>query len=108
MAFTDGACVEICVDARYPSVASAQAEAAHFAGPLGKLAGFMRGGLDHVVLKFGTPGAFAEADGHFIIVTTGNMAVRRSQHDMDETIFHESVHATLDADYLESIAWLQA
>jgi hemolysin type calcium-binding protein len=108
MRFSDGATIEIRADQRFASVADALAEVEHFAGPLGKLPGFMRQDLSHVVFNIGDRGAFAEASGRFFVVSSENMAARRSTHDMEETIFHETIHATLDARHLNTAAWQDA
>lgn len=34
--------------------------------------------------------------------------MRISNNDLEETIFHESIHAALDSEYLESTEWLNA
>lgn len=108
MAFSDGARVRIFADARFDSVAAAQEEVAHFAGPLGKLPSFMRVELSHVVLNIADHGAKAEADANFMMVSTENMAIRRANNDMEETIFHEAVHASLDNTVGSSEAWRAA
>ena len=36
------------------------------------------------------------------------MDTRISNNDLEETVFHESVHASLDSTYLRSQAWLDA
>ncbi len=108
MTFSDGTSVQIRADETFPTLDAARAEAEHFAGPLGKLPGFMRDRLSHVILNIGDRGAFGEAEGRFFVVSTENMATRRANHDMEETIFHETVHATLDALYLTDDRWLAA
>jgi len=65
-------------------------------GPLGRLPKFMRQALDHVVVHNGDETAFAEDKGHFFVVYSENIENRVSTHDLEETVFHESVHATLD------------
>ena len=37
-----------------------------------------------------------------------NIRTRISNHDLEETIFHESVHATLDSKYARSRKWRRA
>lgn len=75
---------------------------------VGKLPTFMRKTLDHVVIHEGIETAFAEHIGHFFVMYSGNIRNRISTNDLEETVFHESVHATLDEKYLNSDGWLNA
>jgi len=87
-------------------------EATHYAkmllGPVGKLPMSMRKKLAHVAVLKGNESAFAEDKGHFFTVYSENMDIRFGNKDLEETVFHESVHATLDEIYAESEAWLFA
>ena len=51
---------------------------------------------------------FAEDKGHFFVLYSENVKKRIRSHDIEETIFHESVHATLDDDYLGNADWIEA
>lgn len=75
---------------------------------IGKLPAIMRSELDHVVIHKGDETAFGEADGHFFVLYSDNILTRIRNHDLEETVFHESVHATLDAKYLGGRKWLEA
>ena len=75
---------------------------------VGKLPTFMRDTLSHVVIHKGDETAFAEHEGHFFVLYSGNIQTRISNHDLEETVFHESVHATLDLEYLGSAEWRKA
>ena len=77
-------------------------------GPVGKLPHFMRNKLDHIVIHKGNESAFAEADGRFFVLYTENMATRIANHDLEETVFHESIHATMDKKYSRNKSWLKA
>ena len=74
----------------------AEGYARKLAGPLGKLPQTMRKGLKHVVVHNGDQTAFAEHLGNFFVVYSKNMDTRISNNDLEETVFHESVHATMD------------
>ncbi|WEK04372.1 MAG: hypothetical protein P0Y65_19690 [Candidatus Devosia phytovorans] len=95
----------------HPSVGS-KPDAENFAGlllgPLGRLPAIMRQRLSHVVVHSGYHAAFAEHLGHFFVLYADNIQARIGTHDLEETVFHESVHATLDADWSQSAEWLQA
>jgi hypothetical protein len=95
----------------HPSVGSrveAERLAGLLLGPLGRLPSIMRQRLSHVVVHSGYHAAFGEHLGHFFVVYADNIQSRIDTHDLEETVFHESVHATLDADWAQSAEWLEA
>lgn len=106
--FSNGNYTEIWAHSSFGSLDAAQEYAEKLTSRLGKLPEFMRNELSHVVLHNGNAGAFAESEANFFVVYSQNIDVRISNNDLEETIFHESIHATLDALYLESNAWLEA
>lgn len=107
-AFSDGNKVEIWAHSLFESVSEAKKYAQMLTDPLGKLPKFMRKTLLHVVVHKGDETAFGESEGHFFVLYSQNMETRISNHDLEETVFHESVHATLDSDYQKDEKWLQA
>lgn len=106
--FSNGERTEIWVHSSFGSQIAAEEYATKLTGPLGKLPDFMRNELSHVVVHKGDANAFAEADANFFVVYSSTMDLRIGTTDLEETIFHESVHATLDAHYLDRKVWLQA
>lgn len=106
--FSNGNYTEIWAHSSFQSQSLAQEYANKLTDRLGKLPEFMRNRLSHVVLHNGNSGAFAESEANFFVIYSQNIDVRISNNDLEETIFHETVHATLDSDYLQSDAWLQA
>lgn len=68
----------------------------------------MRSKLDHVVIHKGDEVAFGEKGGHLFVLYSDNIRTRIRNHDLEETVFHESVHATLDAKYLRARKWRNA
>lgn len=106
--FADGTNVEVWVHSDVGSEDNARALVEQVGPRLGKLPTFMRDTLRHVVIHAGDGGAFAEDQGHFFVLYADNMATRIRNNDLEETVFHESVHATLDAQYLRSAAWVSA
>jgi len=64
--------------------------------------------LDHVVINNGDNTAFAETQGHFFVLYSENMDNRISTHDLEETVFHESVHASIQDIYENDTAWTNA
>ena len=65
---------------------------------VGELPTFMRATLDHVVIHRGDETAFGESEGHFFVLYSVNIRTRIRNHDLEETVLHESVHATLDSE----------
>jgi hypothetical protein len=106
--FQDGTQVKVWADSAFGSREVAERYANMLAGPLGKLPELMRRKLSHVVVHQGDETAFAESEGHFLVLYSQNMKTRVRNHDLEETVFHESVHATLDSQHNQSKAWLSA
>lgn len=106
--FLDQSTVGIWVHPSIGSEEDAQYQAGLLVGPLGRLPAVMRQGLSHVVIQSGYHAAFGEHLGHFFVVYADNVRARIETHDLEETVFHESVHATLDAEWAQSDEWLRA
>ena len=107
-AFRDDGKVQIWLHPSFGSRGTAQRYAEMLSDPLGKLPELMRGKLSHVVVHKGDETAFAESEGHFFVLYSENMETRVRNHDLEETVFHESVHATLDSKHAKSCAWTSA
>lgn len=106
--FRDGTAVDAFVHPDLGSRSRAAVLIDDVAHPLGRLPTLMRHRLRHVVIHKGDETAFAEDKGHFFVLYSENIAKRLRSHDLEETIFHESVHATLDAGHATSRAWRKA
>lgn len=106
--FLDGTAVGIWAHPSVGDTEQAKVIANQVTGPLGRLPSFMRQRLRHVVIHHGDETAFAEDLGQFFVLYDGNMAKRVSTNDLEETVFHESVHATLDASFGQSGTWRAA
>ena len=74
---------------------------------IGKLPTLMQATLDLVVIHWDDETAFGESEGHFFVLYSVNIRTRIRNHDLEETVFHESVHATLGSEYARSKEWLQ-
>jgi hypothetical protein len=68
----------------------------------------MRELLNHAVIHEGNETAFSEDRGRFFVMYTENIRSRISTQDISETVFHESVHATLDIPHAASSEWQAA
>jgi hypothetical protein len=106
--YKDGTSVGLWAHSDFGSQSTALQSVEPVARAIGKLPTFMRSKLDHVVIHKGDEVAFGEADGHFFVLYSDNIHTRIRNHDLEETVFHESVHATLDATYLSNRAWRNA
>lgn len=106
--FLDGTAIQLWVHPDFRNTFAATLAAQKLTGPLGHLPWFMRERLDHVVVHKGDETAFAEDRGRFFVVYDGNMDKRISTHDLEETVFHESVHATMDVPIAHSAEWRKA
>lgn len=106
--FSDGSKVGIWLHNSFENVANAEKYAQLLTRPLGKLPEVMRKKLHHVVVHKGNETAFGESEGHFFVLYSENMETRIRNHDLEETVFHESVHATLEYRYKKDAAWLKA
>lgn len=106
--YKDGTSVDLWAHPDFGSQSAAMASAEPVAQAIGKLPTLMRSKLDHVVIHEGDETAFAEDLGHFFVIYSDNIRTRIRNNDLEETIFHESVHATLDSKYARSRKWRRA
>lgn len=106
--FTDGETMEIWCHSTFGTQAAAQGYAEKLGPRLGKLPVFQRNMVNHVVIHNGDAGAFAELEGQFFILYSDNMDRRISTNDLEETVFHESVHASYQFMFQNDPAWLNA
>jgi hypothetical protein len=106
--YKDGTSVGLWAHSDFGTKPTAQRFVEPVAQAIGKLPTVMRSKLDHVVIHKGDEFAFGEADGHFFVLYSDNIRTRIRTHDLEETVFHESVHATLDAKYLRNRSWRNA
>jgi len=106
VAFADGASTQIWAHPDLGDTAGRYAETV--ARAMGHLPTKMREPLSHVVLLDGDETAFAEDRGRFFVLYSQNIDRRVSTNDLEETIFHEAVHATLDIPLAASDDWRAA
>lgn len=88
--------------------AASKRYANHVGNALAKLPEELRRKLSHVVLHDGNETAFAEEVGRFFVIYSENIDRRLATHDLEETVFHETIHATLEAVHAKSPAWIRA
>lgn len=106
--YGDGSSVGIWVHPDVGDIEQATVIATKIINPVGMLHKVMRSKLDHIVIHNGDETAFAEKNAHFFVLYSNNIATRIANNDLEETVFHEAVHATLDKQHAESEAWKTA
>lgn len=108
--FTDGTKVGIALDQEFGGRQAAEQDALKYAPRIGKLPPLYRRNLKHVVVHKGgvDTTAFAEDKGHFFILYSDNAAKRIGTNDLEETIFHEATHASIQVEHLGGAAWNRA
>jgi hypothetical protein len=106
--FTNNKKIQIWAHSNFGSKNNAEVYVNKLTDKLGKLPVFLRDQLLHVVVHKGDGGAFAEDLGKFFVLYSDNMDTRIGNNDLEETVFHESVHVALDLQYAESDSWLKA
>lgn len=106
--FNDGTRVKLAVDADFKTQDDARKEALRYAPRLGKLPTALRRGVDRVVVHKGGEDVTAFSDVGLIVVYSENATKRIGTHDLEETLFHESVHAVWDKSQASSAEWLNA
>lgn len=108
MYFTDGTEVQLIMAPEVGDEAAAKAMAANFEGPLGALPTTMRLGVPAIKVYGHDSGPSSEPDGGWFSMGAQQVQDRLDDNDLHETVFHESVHMSLDAVYVGSQAWTAA
>lgn len=106
--FTDGTKVNLALDEKFKTKEAARKEAKRYVGPLGRLPTVLRQGVNRVVVHQGGRDTTAFSDVGLIVIYSDNASKRISNHDLEETFFHESVHAAWDKKHAASEAWKRA
>lgn len=106
--FSNGKKLGIWCHSSFGSQAAAEEYADKLCPRLGKLPFLHLNMLDHVVVHNGNATAFAETEGNFFVLYSQNMDARISTHDLEETVFHESVHASIQEVYEDDPVWTNA
>ena len=108
--FTEGTTIDFALDKRFGSREAAEKDVARYMPMAGRLPKLYRRKIRHVVVHRGgeETTAFAEDKGHFFVIYSGNATKRIRTHDLEETFFHESTHASIQADHVNGQAWSRA
>lgn len=106
--YSDRTIVQILAHENLGSRPAAEVYVNLLANAIGQQPRFNRVNLHHVILHKGSETAFAEEKGRFFVIYSDNMDTRISNHDLQETVFHESAHIALEVDHATSAGWIQA
>jgi hypothetical protein len=106
--FNDGTRVRLAIDAEFATLDSARQEALRYTPRLGRLPTALRRGVERVVVHKGGEKVTAFSDLGLIVLYADNATKRIGTHDLEETVFHESVHAAWDKAHAKSAPWLDA
>ena len=115
--FADGLTMQVNVNPEFGSEAAARAEAVIHMEALGRLPTRMREGVGRFGIHDGTPtfsagprggGMGPAGERGRIIAYAARTRARAAEDGLEETLFHEAVHATLDADWAGSPEWRAA
>mgnify|MGYP001765650037 CR=1 FL=1 len=103
--YSDGARIEVAVNPEFPAEAT-EAIARRFALPLGQLPTALRAGIGRFSVHGGDQG-FHAGDGQ-IVVYTGRADRRAADLHLEESLFHEAVHASWNRDHAAATGWRTA
>ena len=115
--FADGLTTRVNVNPEFGSEAAARAEAVTHMEALGRLPTRMREGVGRFGIHDETPtfsagprggGMGPAGERGRIIAYAARARARAAEDGLEETLFHEAVHATLDADWAQSPEWRAA
>lgn len=106
--FSDGTRINLAMDSDFQTQDHARNEALRYTPRLGKLPTALRRGVDRVVVHQGGAEVTAFSDVGLIVLYADNATKRIKTHDLEETVFHESVHAAWDKMHGSSVAWQAA
>ena len=106
--YDDGTRVDLAIDTDFETEEKARAEAMRYVVRLGKIPTSLRRGVERLVVHEGNEGTTAFNDRGLIVVYSANATKRISTHDLEETLFHESVHAAWDLAHANSPEWRAA
>lgn len=115
--FADGLTTQVNVNPEFGSEEAARAEAETMMEALGRLPTRMREGVGRFGIHDGTPtfsagprggGEGPRGERGRIIAYAGRARERAAKDGLEETLFHEAVHATLDAEWADAPEWRAA
>lgn len=104
--FTDSPPIDIILNPEFETPEAAEAEARRYTRGLGQLPLVFRHGIRQFGIHKGDP-TYSAGPGK-IFVYADRTTVRIEQNHLEESLMHESVHASMDAKYARSADWQAA
>lgn len=104
--YADGASIEIAINPEFGSPENAREQAELYAPALGRLPSSLRAGIKRFSVHDGRRGFHAGTGG--IVVYADTTANRLSYDHLEESLFHEAVHASWDHAHRLAPAWISA
>lgn len=104
--YNDGSSIEIAINPEFGSPEAAEKEASRYTVALGQLPTSLRSGIGRFSVHKGSKG-FHAGTGQ-IVFYAGTATKRESYNHLEESIFHEAVHASWDAKHRLAPAWVKA
>lgn len=104
--FSDAPPIDIILNPEFGDAAEARAEALRYAYRLGQLPRLLRGGIRQLGVHKGKEGFHAGTGKIFMYQDQSSLRI--SQKKLEESLFHEAVHASLDAEHRLSPGWTAA
>lgn len=106
--YDDGSTIEIRIHPELVGEQPAESQAERIAAPISLLPIELRQSIERVGFLGGESTAQGDGGGEGIHVYEGNVTVREEANRFEETLFHESVHTSLDDTLGVSAEWLAA
>ncbi len=104
--FSDGLTTEVQVNPEFSTVDDARIEAEKYARLIGQLPTTLRNHVDTVWIHKGTE-AFGGGNRN-ILIHTGQAALYEADGIIEETLFHEGTHTSIDEAHASHSDWIQA
>jgi len=104
--YSEGSIIKILVNPEFKNVESARTEALRYTNAIGQLPVDLRRGIKFFSIHQGDEGFHAGDEQ--IVVYADKATLRMSQNHLEESIFHEAVHASWDKDLRLSAKWMLA
>lgn len=104
--YSDGHTIEIAINPEFEDSEQALTEAKFYTTALGQIPSSLRSGIKTFSVHKGNEGFHAGAGG--IVFYSNTARLRLQQKHLEESIFHESVHASWDSRHATSEPWINA
>jgi len=106
--YLDGTSIAIRLHPEFDSEATAIEEVQRYAFRLGQLPTILRENITRLAIMKGDETAMGDGGGEGIHIQSGNARLRESNNRLEETLFHEAVHTSLDDLYARTPQWIEA